>query len=289
MRSPLALTGAAVRRSGAPLALTWLLAPLLPVAVWAVSSRWSGGSLLPQELGLDGWSSAAAAGLLPAALRSTLLGLAVAAVATPLGAWAGRVLGWRLTRFPRLLVAVLVLPVLLPPLAVAMGLDVVVLRIGVPGPVAVLAVLSVLALPYTAFTAAAGYARIGPGPEEQARTLGADARQARRLVTWPALRRSLAVAALLAFLVGWSDYVVTLLLGGGQLVTLPLLLGSSASGAGNEPTTSALAVVAASPGLVLLAVAGLAARAARQRPAYGIDLASGAGQVLDARPGRMAP
>ncbi|WP_298747884.1 ABC transporter permease subunit, partial [uncultured Nocardioides sp.] len=226
--------------------------------------RWSGRAALPQQLGTAGWVSALEAGLGPALLRSTALGLAVAAVATPWGAWVGRLLGWRLARHPRLLVVALVLPVLLPPLAVAMGLDVVVLRIGVPGEVAVLAVLAVLALPYTAFTVAAGYARLGPGPEEQARMLGAGPRAARRLVTWPALRRSLALAALLAFLVGWSDYVVTLLLGGGRLVTLPLLLGASASGAGNEPTTAALAVVAASPALVLLVVVGAVLRSARR-------------------------
>mgnify|MGYP001950533246 CR=1 FL=1 len=150
-----ATAATAVRRSATGLALLWLLAPLLPVVLWAVSSRWSDRARLPQELGLGGWAAALDAGLLSALLRSTLLGLAVAAVATPLGAWAGRLLGWRTTRHPHLLAVALVLPVLLPPLAVAMGLDVVALRIGVPGPVAVLAVLTVLALPYTAFTAAA--------------------------------------------------------------------------------------------------------------------------------------
>lgn len=265
-RAPGARPAAVVRRVGAVAALLWLLVPLLPVALWAVSERWSGRAALPQELGLDGWRTALDAGLLPALARSVLLGAVVAALATPLGAWTGRLLGWRLVRHPRVLVVALLLPVLLPPLAVAMGLDVVVLRIGVPGTVAVVAVLVVLALPYTALTAATGYAQLGPEPEEQARTLGASAAQARRLVTWPALRRSLAVAAALAFLVGWSDYVVTLLLGGGQLVTLPVLLAATASGAGNEPTTAALAVVAASPAVLLLVLAGLSVRLLRSRP-----------------------
>lgn len=275
--------GTGVRRllprlaSGA--ALLWLLAPLLPVLLWAVSERWFGRARLPQALGLDGWASALDAGLLPALGRSVLLGVLVAALALPLGAVAGRQLGWRRTRHPRLLAVLLVLPVLLPPLAVAMGLDVVVLRIGVPGPVAVVAVLVVLALPYAAFTTAAGYARLGPGPEEQARTLGATAGQARRLVTLPALRRSLVVAGLLAFLVGWSDYVVTLLLGGGRLVTLPVLLGATASGAGNEPVTAALALVASVPAVLLLVLGALVLRAARPRgPAAGAD-----------PDGRMAP
>jgi putative spermidine/putrescine transport system permease protein len=69
----------------------------------------------------------------------------------------------------------------------------------------------------------------------------------------------------LAFLIGWSDYVVTLVLGAGQLVTLPLLLGASASGSGNDPTTAALSLLAVAPPLALLVVAtGLSRRRARR-------------------------
>ena len=58
----------------------------------------------------------------------------------------------------------------------------------------------------------------------------------------PAVRSSILVAALLAFLVGWSDYVVTLLVGGGQLVTAPVLLGAAASGSGNDSTVAVMAL-----------------------------------------------
>jgi len=216
--------------------------------------------VLPQEWGLRPWREAVSSGLAPAAARSLVLGLVVAAVATPLGALAGRAIGWREARRPALVALVLLLPVLLPPFAVSMGLDVVLLRLHVPGAVATVAVLVVFALPYCAYSTAAGYAALDREVEEQARCLGATPGQARRRATLPALTSSLTVAAVLAFLVGWSDYVVTLLLGGGQLVTLPVLLGSAASGSGNEPAVAALAVATALPPLLLLVVLGLAAR-----------------------------
>lgn len=250
---------------GAAAALTWLLVPLVPLLVWTVADRWSAPAVLPQEWGLRGFREALDAGLLPALGRSVVLGLAVAAVATPLGAMAGRALGWRETRRPGLVAVTLLLPVLLPPFAVSMGLDVILLRLQVPGPVAVVAVLVVFALPYCAYVTATGYAACDPGLEEQARSLGATPRQARHRATLPAVRRSLTVAAVLAFLVGWSDYVVTVLLGGGRFVTLPVLLGSSASGSGNEPGVAALAVSTALPPLLLLASLGLAVRAGRRR------------------------
>lgn len=262
-----------MNRGSKVLALTaagvWLLLPLVPILLWAAADRWSFPGALPQDWGLSGWRDASSAGLAAALRRSLLLGLAVAVLATPLGAMTGRVLGWRITRHPRLVVLALLLPLLLPPFAVSMGLDVIVLRVGLPGPVSVVLVLVVLALPYCAYTCAGAYARCSPLLEEQARALGATPGQARRRATLPAVRSSIIVAALLAFLVGWSDYVATLLLGGGQLVTAPVLLGAAASGSGNDPAVAALAVATVVPPVVLVAsVAALhAVRSRRDRAA----------------------
>lgn len=258
-RSRPARPGAGPAAAGA-LALGWLLVPLLPVLLWAAADRWPFPDPLPTTWGLGGWQEAVDAGLRDALLRSAVLGLAVAALATPLGLMLGRVLGWRLVRHRGLVVTVLLLPLVLPAFAVAMGLDVVVLRLGVPDRLAVVLVLTTMALPYTALTTAAGFARTSPDLAAQARALGATAGQARRRVVLPALRGSIVVAALLAFLVGWSDYVVTVLIGGGQLVTVPVLLGSAAAGSGNEPVTAALAVATLVPPVVLVLVAGVTGR-----------------------------
>ncbi|QWC84661.1 ABC transporter permease subunit [Nocardioidaceae bacterium] len=247
-------------RAYAALALAWFAVPVVPMLIWAGADRWTAPALLPQELGVRGWQAAWDAGVLAAGARSLLLGAAVAAIATPLGATAGRVLGWGRGWSRALVAVVMLLPVLLPPFAVSIGLDVLLLRLQVPGLVATIAVLATFALPYCAFTIGAGYAATDRTVEDQARALGARPRTARRRATLPALRRPLLVAAVLAFLVGWSDYVVTLLLGGGQLVTLPVLLGSAASGTGNEPTVAALAVATAVPPVLLLGAVVLLAR-----------------------------
>lgn len=246
----------AARTALVVLALLWLAIPLFPVVVWSGADRWSFPDVLPQEWGLRGWREASSAGLTGAILTSLLLGAAVAVAATPLGVMIGRALGWRLLVRPRLAVGVLLLPLALPPFAVSMGLDIILIRLGVPALVAVFVLLVVMAMPYTAYTCAVGFARTSPALGEQARALGATPGQARRRVILPAVRRSILVASMLAFLVGWSDYVVTLLVGGGTLVTAPLLLGSAASGSGNEATVAALALATLVPPVLLVTAAG---------------------------------
>lgn len=243
-----------------PMAL-WFTLPLVPVALWAVAAQWSWPAVLPQQWGLTGWREAIDAGLPAALARSTLLGLAVAVVATPLGALAGRALGWRLARHTWAASLVLLTPLAIPPFAVATGLDTLVLRARIPGVVAVVLVLSVLALPYTTYILRAAHAATDPDLELQATMLGASPRHVLRSVTVPVLAPALLTAGALAFLVGWSDYVVTLVLGGGRVVTAPMLLASSASGTGNEPLVAAISVASTLPLLAVVAGGFLVRRA----------------------------
>ncbi|MEO6997568.1 MAG: ABC transporter permease subunit [Terracoccus sp.] len=252
----------------------WFVVPLVPILLWAVADQWNYPGLLPQRFGIRGWVDVASNDTLLALGRSAALGTSVAIVATVAGAAAGRALGWRLVRRRGLLAVVLLAPVALPPFAVAMGLTPVLIRARVPETLGVAVVLTVFALPYTCYVFAAAYAGIDPAVEEQARLLGATPRQALARVTLPTLRPAIAAAAFLAFLVGWSDYIVTLVIGGGQLVTLPLLIAAAASGSGNEPVLAALSIVSVLPPVLALLIGRrLLRRQARAslRPSGGPD------------------
>jgi len=253
------------RALGLSAAMLWVLAPLVPLALWSVAERWRFPDVLPGAWGGGGWSQAAEQGAVPAAARSALLGLAVAAVATPAGAMAGRVLAVHRPRGRRAVEVLLLAPIAVPPFAVVMGLAGVGLRLGVPATASLVAVLVVAALPYTTFVMRSAYAGYDLGYEEEARTLGAGPRDVLTRVHLPLVAPALAAAAFLAFLVGWSDYVVTLVVGGGELVTLPMLVGALASASGNESVVAAAALAAVLPPLVLLAATGLLARRGGRR------------------------
>ena len=61
------------------------------------------------------------------------------------------------------------------------------------------------------------------------------------------------MSGLLAFLISWSQYVLTLLIGGGRVVTLPILLFSTLAG-GNPTTTSGLSLIFIAPLVLALAL-----------------------------------
>jgi putative spermidine/putrescine transport system permease protein len=249
--------------AGRLMLLVWFLVPLVPLLLWAVADRWPYPQPLPTEIGADGVEAAFGQGAGPALLRSLVLAAAVAAIATPLGAAAARALTFARVPGRRFVEIVLLAPVAIPPFAVVMGLNVLLLRWRVPGLLGVLLVLVVAAVPYTTYVMRVAYLGHDIGYEEEARTLGASPRAVRWRVHLPLLLPALTVSAFLAFLDGWSDYVVTLLVGGGQIVTLPMLLGATAAGTGNEATVAVLATLAV---LCPLALFTVAAAVRRGRP-----------------------
>ncbi|MBF9034419.1 ABC transporter permease subunit [Rhodobacterales bacterium HKCCE2091] len=236
------------------LLLVALLLPLVPLATWSVAHGWRFPDLLPRDWSLDAWAYA----LSPTAgvLRGLGLTAAIAGAATAgslvIGLPAGRALG--LYRFRgRAAVEILVLaPVLTPGIAAVFGLHALFLPLGLTNTVAGVALAHLIpVLPYTILVLSGVFAGYDTRAEYQARSLGASPFQVLRHVTWPAIRPGVIVAALFAFLVSWSQYLLTLVIGGGRVQTLPLQLFAFA-GAGRADVTGAIAVVYVLPGILVL-------------------------------------
>ena len=159
-------------------------------------------------------------------LTSSALALVVAALAVALALPAARALALHAFRGKRLVLFALLLPMLAPPLAAAMGLHAVFLRAGLADSFLGVALVHLIpAVPYATFVLAGTFSGFDPDWEAQARTLGASPGRCGRASRCPAIAPGVALAAILAFVVSWSQYVLTLLVGGGRVLTVPLAAG----------------------------------------------------------------
>src|SRR5260221_657670 len=142
------------------------------------------------------------------------------------------------------------------PLAPAMGVHELFLRYGLAETtLGIVLVHLAPAAPYATLMLTGSFSHFDPIWEAQARTLGASRVAVWRHVTLPAIAPGLSVAAAFSFLISWSQYLLTLLIGGGQVITLPMLLVNFQRG-GDEAITAALSLVyLCPPALVFAAVA----------------------------------
>jgi putative spermidine/putrescine transport system permease protein len=244
-------------RTLAGLALAgWLILPVLPLAIWSVAHGWRFPDLLPQAWSGKAWAFAfsPASGVLQSLAVTTGIAAATTVVAALVGVPAGRALGLHRFRGKTLVTLLLLAPALLPGLAVVFGLHGLFLRLGLTGTLTgVILAHLIPVLPYMTLVMAAVFSRFNPDLEAQARSLGATPVQTFRMVTLPAILPGLLTGALFAFLVSWSQYLLTLAIGGGRVQTLPLLLFSFAN-AGRNDITGAIALLYILPGLLILAL-----------------------------------
>lgn len=233
-----------------------LVAPLVPLVVWSFARGWRWPALLPQGWTLAAWEHALSqASGMPGALATSLaVSACVTLLAVLAGVPAGMVLGRGAFRGRGVVQALVLAPILVPGIAVALGLQGVFLWAGLANTaLGVVLVHLVPVLPYMVLVVAGVAAGREGQMAAQARTLGATPLQALRHVTLPGIAPGIAVGALFAFLVSWGQYALTLTIGGGKVVTLPILLYNFAS-SGRHDLAGAIAVVYMAPGIVVVAL-----------------------------------
>jgi putative spermidine/putrescine transport system permease protein len=231
-----------------------LVLPFMAFALNAFSRQWFFPQVVPQTWSLEAWARIfSARSRVPEAMfNSTVIALAVTLVSLIIGLPAARALG--IHRFPgkRALEFLIFVPTMVPPLAVGMGLSVNFLRIGLGGTVLGVGLAHLVpATPYVVLTLAGVFANYNPAHEEQARTLGAGPLAVFWYITLPAIVPGLVVAGLFAFLISWSQYVLTFLIGQGRIIALPVLLFSSTAG-GDSANIAAQSLLFIGPAMLIL-------------------------------------
>ncbi|CAN5125825.1 ABC transporter permease subunit [soil metagenome] len=249
-----------------------LLLPLLPLVIWSVAGSWRYPDVVPGRFTRRGLDLVLDAEVVEAKVTSLLIATIVAALACAIGLSAGRAIGLYRFRGRRLVQFLLLAPVIVPGLAVTLGIQVFFVRYGLSDTVTGVVLVQLMpTVPYAATLLAAAYANLDVDYERQSRSLGAGPVRTFVSVTLPLLRPALVTTALLTFSISWSEYILTLLIGGGQVTTLPLLL-FAAIGSSDRTAAAALGLlVVVPPVLIVLA----AARRLRGREDAWVGLARG--------------
>lgn len=228
--------------------------PLLVLIVWSFAFRWTFPDVLPEEWGLDAWSytTSATAQVGEGLWNSIVIGLIVTALATAIGLPAARLLGLHRFRGKGVIEGLLLLPIVVPAIVATMGLHVIFIRLGLAGTRLGVSLIHLIpALPYFVLVMAGVFANHRTELEETARTLGAGRVQVFARITLPAIGPGLAIAAMFSFLVSWSQYVTTLLIGAGRVITLPLVLFPFIGGS-DHATAAAISIVFVAPAILVM-------------------------------------
>ena len=232
-----------------------VLAPFAPLIMWSLSERWFYPDLWPESWGIRAWRyvfSTAGAQIVSGLGQSVAVALATAVISVVIGVPAGRALGLYEFRGKDVISIMLMLPIIVPPLSVAMGLHLWFIRLGMAETYAgVVLVHLTFCLPYAIYVMWGVFSNYNPEFEEQARSLGASTPKVMFRVMLPMTFAGVMVAGLFSFLLSWSQYLSTLIIGGGRITTLPILL-FALMGSGDRPVAAAVSMVFVVPAFAAL-------------------------------------
>jgi putative spermidine/putrescine transport system permease protein len=231
-----------------------VLLPIVPLALWSVSHSWFFPQILPSELSGRAWAYVGSplSKVLGALASSILIAVLVTAAAALLGIPAGRALGLRRFRGKAVLEFLILAPIIVPGLAVIMGIHVLFIRLRLVDTLIGVAFVHLLpSLPYMIMVMSGVFANYNVEFEQQAFSLGAGRIRTFLHVTLPAVLPGVVTGSLFVFLISWSQYILTVLIGGGRVITLPVLLFAFAA-AGDNAVTAALCIVFLAPAIVIL-------------------------------------
>ena len=204
-----------------------ILIPILVILVWVFTERWAWPDFKPQVFSMRALQDILGRSnqIVPLFLSSIGISSAAAAISVAISIMTARAFVFYEFKGKRLLHFLSFLPFMVPATVFAMGIQVSFIKAGLNNTVwGVIIVHVVYSLPYGIRLLTEGTRGIGQGLEEQARILGASAMKAFYKVSLPLLIPVILSAFSMSYIVSFSQYFLTLLIGGGQVKTFTIVM-----------------------------------------------------------------
>src|SRR5688572_2412177 len=229
-----------------------VIAPIIPQIIWSFAHRWLFPALLPTQWSLEPWqyvmseSSRVGEGF----MNSLAIALVVCLLSILIGLPTSRAIALYSFRGKEVVEWLLMVPIIVPSIVATMGVHQVFIRLHLTDTfLGVCLVHLIPCIPYMVLVMSSVFANYGTDLEDTARTLGAAPVQVFWNVTLPGILPGLVVATMFTFLISWSQYVTTVLIGGGTIVTLPMVLFPFISGT-NSAHAAAISLVFVAPAIL---------------------------------------
>jgi spermidine/putrescine transport system permease protein len=239
--------------------IAFLFAPLVGLVVFAFNR--SPTPTLPISSFSTRWFHLAFSDseLTTALIRSVEIGIATGLFATALGIMASLGLSARRLRLRSLIVAVLLLPLVVPYISLAVGLLILLNELGVQ--ISLWAVFlghSVVALPFSILVILPRLRSLDPSLMEAARDLGTSEIGAFRRVTFPLLTPSIVSSFLICFITSFDEFAIASFLAPSGRPTYPVFLYAGSRTPGLLPELIAIGsiVIVASLAVIVVAEGG---------------------------------
>jgi len=207
--------------------LIGLILPLVVLVIWSFVKIWPWPMIIPASFGLRAWSYFfdSTSDSLSILFYSVYLSFVVSVLTLVITVPAAKALALYKFKGKKLVEVLTFAPIIVPTITIAMGIHVQFIQLGIANKfIGVVLIQIIPCIPYAVRILKSVFEIIGEQMELQARVLGASTLQAFRYITVPMILPGLISAGSMVFIVSFSQYFLTFLIGGGKIITFSMLM-----------------------------------------------------------------
>lgn len=233
-----------------------VILPFVILLLMSFSGGWKWPEVFPHTFNLRAWKYVLfeTSGTIKAVKTSLQIALTVCSINLFLAIPAGNALGRYDFRGKKAIQIVLIMPIIIPPIVVMMGMYKSFIRLGLTESILGVVIAHIIpTLPYMIRAVTVSYRNLGFRWEEQAKMLGSNRINRFVHVTLPFLLPGIIAGCSLTILISLSQYIITMLIGGGQISTLPIIMFPYING-GDESIGAVYSVIFAFVAFVTLRI-----------------------------------
>lgn len=239
-----------------------ILFPVILVGIWSICGRWPWPNILPEFLSLRGLREiiGSHSGAFKILISSVFISFASAIISTIIGLMASRAFTLYEFKGKAILQFGSMLPIIVPANVFAMGIHVIFIRWGLNDNIyGVLICHIIYSLPYTISILTDITESIGKTYEEQAYVLGCNPLKAFADISFPLMLPAILSSVSMAYIISFSQYFLTLIIGGGRIKTFSIIMVPFISG-GDRVIASAYVILFLFSSLIVFALFEFAAK-----------------------------
>ncbi|CEN84089.1 ABC transporter permease subunit [Paeniclostridium sordellii] len=205
--------------------LLTLILPLGILFIWAITSSWVYPNLIPNEFSLRGFEYILNEENIKVLLNSIFISIVVVIITLIISIPAAKAIALYEFKGKKFFELLILSPIIIPMISVAMGIQLIFIKFGIANTLTGVILINIIpCIPYGVRIIADVYKLIGDKYEIQASMLGAKKIDILRYVTIPLILPGIIGASSMCFIISFSQYFLTLLIGGGIVITYPLLM-----------------------------------------------------------------
>ncbi|MFD1019289.1 ABC transporter permease [Thalassobacillus hwangdonensis] len=205
--------------------ICFFIFPIFALVFQSFTPVWRFGEPVPLDFRLDSWDILFQdERWISATFWSVFISLWIILINLAIGMLTGKAMAFSNFKGKALLEALFLAPVLLPVLAIAMGLHLMMIRLGLADTwIGVMLIHLVPTIPYSIKIFTNAYQQMGEKLIEQASMLGATSFRSWLTIELPMLKPPIRSVIFLTMVISLSQYAITSIIGGGQVITLAMV------------------------------------------------------------------